>query len=435
MPLSDRVTGSGPIRYRATPMDRVFAEARIVAAVGPIVGLDPDRTRATVAAAEHASDEPRLALAPEADTSWWDYRTNIAAAGVEHLPDADTSDLGSLLTETRNRSGRRAPLEALVCGDYLAIDISHGLGDGQIGLMMLAAFATDPDGSGARGLAVGLPPGVTRKALRRFYSANPRALRNLWRLRGTHKRKHHPESGSTRTIENWESAKVSRSGYMAPAQVVELKKWAKAQAPGATSASVSIALWAAALRAENVDVDDHIMVLFNSRRYLEPDLHSAHGNFAVGIPLHLPEASGPGQIAKTMRAVIESGWPIAILGMSEVKDTLASIRGRADAPGTQAAADRTLTEVPDRLRLAVSDLGKLSMFGHVRWAQDGRPPQLAASLEPDGPDGVTMLISELEGGRTYTASFCSKFIGDAVIESALARLCSDPVALLRDEVS
>lgn len=222
---------------------------------------------------------------------------------------------------------------------------------------------------------------------------------------------------------------------MAPAQVVELKKWAKAQAPGATSASVSIALWAAALRAENVDVDDHIMVLFNSRRYLEPDLHSAHGNFAVGIPLHLPEASGPGQIAKTMRAVIESGWPIAILGMSEVKDTLASIRGRADAPGTQAAADRTLTEVPDRLRLAVSDLGKLSMFGHVRWAQDGRPPQLAASLEPDGPDGVTMLISELEGGRTYTASFCSKFIGDAVIESALARLCSDPVALLRDEVS
>ncbi|MDJ0395796.1 hypothetical protein QMK17_20965 [Rhodococcus sp. G-MC3] len=409
--------------YRSTAMDRAFADGRIIAVTGPSLGLDPEATRATLTDAENSSPTPRLALEPRSDSRQWNYRRSLADTAVHHAPDADTADLGKLLTDIRNRSGTRGSLEVSICGDYLAVDFSHGLGDGQLGVMMMAAFSSDPDGSLAPGLAAGLPSRATWTALRRHYATRPSAVRDFWRLRGAHKRKPAQESLHTRTIENWTTAKVSKSGYMAPARVSELKKWATTEAEGATSASISVALWAAALRAENVAVDEHIMILFNSRRYLGPEYVGAHGNFAVGIPLHLPQSSTPGDIASTMRAVIDSGWPIAILAMSEIKAILR--RSYAKVPDTAAV------EVPRALRLAVSDLGKLPMFGHLKWAEDGRPPQLAASLEPDGPDGVTMLIAELGGGRTYTASYCSTFVDDAIIESALARLCTDPVGLLR----
>lgn len=430
MPLFRRSAGRSG--YRSTAMDRVFADARIIAATGPSTGLDPDAARATLATAQQSSSQPRLSLAPRADSTYWDYRTDTAGrSAVEFLPDADTTDLGQLLTDIRNRPGVRGPLEVLICGDYLAVDFSHGIGDGQLGLLLMSALSGDPDGSRAPGLATGLPPRATWTALRRHFSANPSALADVRRLRATHKRTPNRADAPTRRIENWESAKASKAGYMAPAQVAHLKKWAKAEADGATSASISVALWAAALRAEGVAVDDHIMVLFNSRRYLDPSHLAAHGNFAVGIPLHLPAGTTPTAIASTMRAVIDSGWPIAILGMSELKDAVSSVRpGRKAAPSE--ATEDTAVEVPDALRLAVSDLGKLPMFGHLEWVDDGRPPQVVASLEPDGPDGVTMLIAELAGGRTYTASYCSAVVDDAVIESALARLCSDPVGLLQD---
>ncbi len=416
--------------YRATAMDRVFADSRIIAVTGPS-RLDPDGTRRTLSAAENASATPRLALEPDPDEPTWAYRNDLKndVAIMDHL---ETDDLGHLLTAIRQRPGHRNSLHVLICGDYLAVDLSHGIGDGQMGVQMLGTFSSDPDGSRAHGLAVALPPNATWQALRRHYGAHPAALRQFWALRTTHKRR--PEtSESTRRIEDWESAKVSTSRHMSPQNVAALRTWAKTHFPGATAASVSVALWSAALRAENVDVDDRIMVLFNSRRYLDPEHHGAHGNFAVGIPLRFPADTSPAAIADTMRQVIDSGWPIAILGMSELKDAISSRRGRTatNSITTNSSTTPSITEVPHRLRLAVSDLGKLPMLDHLDWCDDGRPPQFAASLDPDGPDGITMLISEVAGGRTYTASYCSKFVDEDTVESALRRLCDDPLPLLQ----
>lgn len=411
--------------YRATAMDRVFADSRIIAVTGPSE-LDPEGTRRALTVAENASSSPRLALEPRRDNSTWTYRTGLHQ-DVAVMNDVDTEDLGRLLTHIRHRPGPRNPLHVLVCGDYLAIDLSHGIGDGQMGVQMLATFSSDPDDSRAPSLATALPSNATWQALQRHYRAHPGALRQFWHLRSKHKRSP-GATGARRRIENWESAKVSSSRYMSPHTVGELRTWAKTHATGATAASLSVALWAAALRAENVDVDDRIMVLFNSRRYLDPKHLGAHGNFAVGIPLHFPVDTTPMAITDTMRQVIDSGWPIAILGMSELKAAVTSRRGHTPT----SEATQPITEVPDRLRLAVSDLGRLPMLDHLDWCDDGRPPQLAASLDPDGPDGVTMLISEVAGGRTYTASYCSKFVDEATVESALRRLCDDPLSLLQN---
>ncbi|MFI8565344.1 hypothetical protein ACIGGF_02130 [Rhodococcus sp. NPDC078407] len=412
--------------YRSTGLDRVFADTRIVTAVGPVRGLDIERTRATLTAAEHVDAAPHIALEPRSDVRQWRYRRGIAGDNVI-AGSGPTEDLGCLLTEMRSREGARGPLEVAVFDDHLAIDYSHGIGDGQIGVMMLAAFCDDAGGSLVPGLALGLPPSATWKALWRHYSRKPKTLSDFCKLRGRHRIETDGKSTPRRRIENWETGKVSRAGYMTAAKVDALKRWTAENMPGATAASVSVALWAAALRAESVAVDDHIMVLFNSRRYLDQAQQGAHGNFAVGIPLHLPATTTPVGIAASMREVIESGWPIAVLGMSQLRDVAA--RFRSSSPSRDA---ESIVEVPETLRLAVSDLGRVRVFDHLDWSDDGRPPQMAASLEPDGADGCTLLIAEIAGGRTYTASFCSKMVRVEVMDAALRRMCEDPVALLRD---
>ncbi|MGB6180090.1 MAG: hypothetical protein WBF79_02480, partial [Rhodococcus sp. (in: high G+C Gram-positive bacteria)] len=175
--------------------------------------------------------------------------------------------------------------------------------------------------------------------------------------------------------------------------------------------------------------DDHVMILFNCRRYLEEKHRAGHGNFAIGIPLLLPKAPSPGEVAAIMRQVIDSGWPIAVLALADVKATLKRHRvGPAPVAG-----ENTVT-VSTRPRLAVSDLGNLRLYDHLNWRDDGRPRQMAAALEPDGPEGISILISQVQGARTYSASFVGAMIDPAVVERALARACSDPVSLLRSGV-
>ncbi len=437
------MASSERVRYKSTAMDRSFGDSRIIAVAGPVARLDSRDIRTALTAATESTPTPHLALQPS-DGRLWDYRYEIAGDNVSDAltgaeGTADTFDLGKLLTEVRSRPGHRSPLEAVVAGDYLALDFSHCLGDGQLGLMMLAALSSGSNSSGsnsarATSLAQGLPSGAAWTALRRHCRSHPAALVKVFTLRRAHKDVAEPAARPPRQIENWEAAKVSRCGYMSPAHVNALRHWTVENMAGATEAAVSVALWRAALAAEKVAIDPHIMILFNVRRYLSADYQAAHGNFAVGIALHLPEGSTSAEMTRTMKQVIESGWPAVVLVLAEIKDAVTRWRSRWAKPPAQTLtrSRRTVTEVPDRLRLAVSDLGKLRMFDHVEWASAGGPPQVTASLEPDGPDGVTMLVSELAGGRTYTASFCSEMVRPEVIQSALDRLCADPIGLLRN---
>jgi hypothetical protein len=391
-----------------------------VVTVGPLDGLTEDRVKAMLDAVERCSATPRLTVVPDARERVWRYDRAIAGRAVTSQPDLDTDDLSALVTTVRNRSGGRRPFEVLLCGDYLLLDYSHGVGDGQLGILGLAILAAG-DESQAATLANGLPSSAVWTALWRHYRSRPTALREFWRLRKEHK---HVDAGSgpdqpTRRIEHWESAKCSVGAHLDAARVDQLRSWAKDTWAGATTASVTVALWMAALRAEGVRIDDRVMILINCRRYLADEYRTAQGNFAVGIPIAMPSSGSPAEIAALVRQVIDSGWPLAILGMAEA----ASLR----PPRASETSDAVV--VPDRLRLAVSDLGRLTPFDGLSW-KPGRPPQFTAYLEPDGPDALTLLVDELAGGRTFTASFCSEMIAPSVVSSALERMCHDPVGLV-----
>ncbi|MGB3770917.1 MAG: hypothetical protein WBA00_07230 [Rhodococcus sp. (in: high G+C Gram-positive bacteria)] len=416
-----------PSEYPSTELDRTFAPAQTLAVIGPVVGLDEDAARAMLSAAENASPTARIRLDARPDQRHWPYRSDIASGtAVSSRPDLATDDLGELMDRVRARSGKRAPVEIVLCGDYAVVHYSHGVGDGQLGVTLVGAAAGDPGFAMARSLAPSLPSDAIRSAVRRHFSANPSALRDFWRLRAHHKKRPDDAASPTRELTNWEASKTTRAAYMSADRVAELRAWSAEHAPDATSASVSVALMVAALRAEGVDLDEHVMILFNCRRYLDEKHRAGHGNFAIGIPLLLPKAPSPGAVAAIMRQVIDSGWPIAVLALADVKATLKRHRVRP-AP---VVGENTIT-VSTRPRLAVSDLGNLRLYDHLNWRDDGRPRQMTAALEPDGPDGISILISQVQGARTYSASFVGAMIDPAVVERALARACSDPVSLLR----
>lgn len=409
------------LRYRPTALDRALASERTVAVVGPVVGLDEDHIRANLAAARADAPGSRIALSPSVGARSWPYRVDIVDQAVIRRSSFDAADLGGLLTEIHGRGADRGPLNVFICGDYLVVDYSHGIGDGQLGVMLLAALSGDVDASRARILSEGLPRNATWSALWRHYRARPAAVQDFLRLRRCSKQYRSDSSVGRREILGSNFAKQSRTAYMPPDRVTALRTWAKAHEDGATTASVTVALWVAALRAAGVSVDDQITMLINCRRYLDPKHQLAQGNFAVALPLLIPRPQTPVAISEAVRSVVDSGWPIAILAMAELKSRITR---------TVVPTHPVTVTVPDRLRIAVSDLGRLGMFDDVTWGP-GAPPQVAAYLEPDGPDAASLLVSEIAGGRTFTASFCGGMVDSQVIARALDGMCDDPVGTLQ----
>lgn len=426
-----RTTGAAR-RYRASALDRALAPSRTVAVVGPVRGLDEKSIVAKLDEAARCATDSRITLAPRPG-AWWDHRDVDWDAAVSRLPALADAELGQMLDSVRTRPGYRQPLEVVICGDHLVVDYSHGLGDGRLGLALLAILA-GADAVDARPLARGLTGNAVAAAIRHHFLKQPVRVRDMLRARS------HNKAGGLVDVEPGpdsatDSGRFGRchtvTGFLPPGPRAAVQGWVKERHPGASRASVTIALLMAALRAEGVPVDERVSVLIDCRRYLGPENQDGFGNFAVAVPVLMPPNATPVEVTRHVRTVTDSGWPIAVLAVAEIKSRLPG--RRRDAPQASDDADSETTGTTDvtpaRMRLSVSDLGTLSTFGHLDWAS-GRPPQVAAYLEPDGPDAITVLADELQGGRTFAASFWDGALSAGVVERALERICSDPVGVL-----
>lgn len=430
-----RATGAAR-RYRASALDRALAQSRTVAVVGPVLGLDEKSIVAKLDEAARCATDSRITLTPRAGV-WWDHHDVDWDAAVSRLPALADAELGRMLNAVRRRPGHRQPLEVVICGEHLVVDYSHGLGDGRLGLALLATLAGG-DVAGARPLARGLTGNAIGDAMRHHFLRHPARVRDMLRARShnkigalDHAEPDHVEPDHVEPDHDArsQSGGIGRchtvTGFLPPGPQAAVQAWVKERHPGASRASVTIALLMAALRAEAVPLDDRVSVLIDCRRYLDPGNRDGFGNFAVAIPVLMPPNATPADVTRAVRTVTESGWPIAVLAVAEIKSRLP--RRRRDGSRATDEPDGDIT--PARMRLSVSDLGTLGTFGHLDWAP-GRPPQVAAYLEPDGPDAITVLADELEGGRTFAASFWDGAVRVSVVERALARICSDPVGVL-----
>ena len=416
MPRSDNAATAGA--QRASVLDRALATSRTISVTGPMTAPDLDLIRARLTRAWTPTS--RLSLVPDPASASWAHDVATLPRVVER-PDLADLPIGDIMTRLRNRPEPLPRLEVLVCGQWLVIDHTHGMGDGRLGIEQIAGLASHHEFPMTERFERSLPPDAAGEALRRHVLRHPRRLRDIMRLRAANVSP--PTHGPTRVIEDWHATRCAVTAAMRPGQTDELKRAIADTGVRMSSAAVTVALWRAALSAQGVPLDERTQILFDCRRYLDAGHAEDHGNFAVGIPLRFPRDATPMEIGDRIRAVAESGWPAAVLAAGELRARL-----RRSSPEEPPVPRRV--EVPDRLRLSVSDLGRIGIFGDLPWDLAAASHHLFAYVEPDGPDAASMLVSEIDGSRSFTATFCSDFVGRPVIEAALDHLCEDPVSLL-----
>lgn len=400
--------------YRSSWLDRMFAESRTIVMTGPIPDLDESRVRVVLEAAAAVTDS-RITLVPDGTARRW-RRHRPVLARVVSRPDVDVSDVGAALTAMHNRPDKECPIEVFVCGDYLIVDYSHGLGDGWLGEVLTRSLVAGDPGAAAA-IAKPLPSNALWTAVASSILRRPATISATMRLRKATKSADAQVAPPPRPTD-WRSSMRCATRSMGTQQTAELKAWAKQHAPTATTNAVSTAVWMAALRACGATVDPQVMVLMNCRRYLPPDLQDANGNFAFAMPVELP--ASPTGIAQKVRQITDSGWPLTILAVADLKSRLS----RGTQSGEQSAV------FGNGLRLAISDMGNLKWFEQLSWTA-GRQPMVTGFLETDGPDSVAMIITLISGVRTFTATFSTESIDPALIDSALEKMCADPVGLLQ----
>ncbi|WP_299571565.1 hypothetical protein [uncultured Williamsia sp.] len=407
--------------HRPSALDRALAHSRNIAVFGPVPGLDRDLL--TVRLRSIAAEVPRLRLDPFSADGTWTRRTDAllvedieVPATPDDLPDTPGARLGVIATHVRALDP--IPLRVAVCDDHLVVDHSHGLGDGRLAPALQAVLLDSAPPAVHAALAHDAPAGSVRRALADQILRHPRRLAEVRRLRA--------DNARTETFAEPASVDSSRvrtvSATVPPDGVAALRERISTM-EGASDASSTVAIWVAALCRAGIASDDVVQVLVDCRRYLRRG-DAGMGNLAIALPIRMPEPVTPASVRHRVRAATESAWPLAVLGINATRARL-----RRGAP-TQSVKPVPAVRTSPHVRLSVSDIGRLPLYDGVVSPGTDSPPQLGAGIDPDGPEALTLLVSEVGGARTLSATFHSDVIDARAVHSALADICRDPVAVL-----
>ena len=129
------------------------------------------------------------------------------------------------------------------------------------------------------------------------------------------------------------------------------------------------------------------------------------GNFFAGVPMRIAWDMAPDKIAATVRATKASGRPLATQMLTSMR--LGS-----------ALSMPTAMEANGIPRLTLRLLGAPPLVECLPYLPD-RPPVYAASIEPDGPYGLTFVHGENAGAMLINAAFHDNVIDSAPIDQAI----------------
>jgi hypothetical protein len=414
-----------PHHYRPTALDRALAGTRIIAALGPVRGITAGRVRAALTRLVYSTEDTRLALDPAATTNRWVYRPQRVADAVREISPVCAVDLPELLTRMRRHPGERLPLEVTLAGNYIIVDLAHALGDGRLVVLLLAALAHGPDTAGLDVfMARNLPTRALSTALVSYFGSTPARWGEVRRLHAHHCTTPAPAPAPVVDWGDWESSRRVVADRMPPAVADALRAWHTRHAPSASRGALSIMLYSAALRINGIECDKRVLTLVDCRRYLPPERRSGHGNFAVGVPLRFGDRPTLEAVTAILGEVTDSGWPLLAMGVGAAK---AAVHGFIpcwirSTPETETAAGG--------VRLAVSDLGRPSVFGGIDWA-GVRGDRLAVPyVDAAGPSAMTVCVVEVDGARNVSASFHDRVIDRERVRAALELASRDPIAVL-----
>jgi O-antigen/teichoic acid export membrane protein len=400
--------------------ERAWLPLEYIRTVGPLTGVDAARVRNALIGL-HAADPTHRAVS-RLDRSGARWQHMDAVSFAAYVQDAVTDighgpvDFDAMTRFLQSEPRAHHPVRILVGGGYLALKVSHAYGDaGPVNTLVHELIQAAYEGRAAR-IA---PSRRHRTALPKAWWKQFGLKPGRWKEGLSFARPPHIEEGPARPWQASLTVVTARSGNV----LGQMRTWRDQYAPGVTTSAITFAAFTSALIELGFRPDLRGgTFLADARRYLDSGV-SIDSNFCMGPFLAPPSLTDPMAIHRTLKAELATGRILTMMLLREGKILLSGAPGMPDPYPTEVA-------VEPRPRLTFSNQGRHDMLGDLPWAVEpaGRVNQSVPTL--NGPEGITLTTSEMNGVLHLEATFHASTYDPALVARALDMVCRDPAGLI-----
>ncbi|MBG0567631.1 lipopolysaccharide biosynthesis protein [Actinoplanes aureus] len=403
-----------------TLRERAWLPLEYIRTVGPLTGVNAERVREALIGL-HVSDPTHRAVSRlDRNGSNWQHMDGASFARYVHEAVTDLGpgpvDFDAMTRQLQSEPRGHHPVRILVGGGYFALKVSHAYGDaGPVNTLVREIVLAAYEQRAAR-----IAPSVRHrtalvKAWWKQFGLHP----DRWKTGLSFARPPHPEPAPTRPWQDGLTVRTARSARV----LGQMRAWRDEYAPGVTTSAITFAAFTAALIEHGYRPDLRgATFLADARRYLDKGV-SIDSNFCQGPFLTPPSLTDPVAIHKTLKAELATGRILTMMLLREGKIMLTGAPGMPDPYPTEGP-------VEPRPQLTFSNQGRHDVLGDLPWAVEpaGRVNQSVPTL--NGPEGITLTTSEMNGVLHLEATFHATTYDPALIARALDVVCYDPAGLI-----
>ncbi|GAB1645466.1 lipopolysaccharide biosynthesis protein [Krasilnikovia sp. MM14-A1259] len=403
-----------------TLRERAWLPLEYIRTVGPLTQVTAERLRNALIGL-HAADPTHRAVS-RLDRSGNRWIHLDAAAFAAYVQEAVTDlgdgpvDFDEMTRTLQSEQRAHHPVRILVGGGYMALKVAHAYGDaGPVNTLVRELVR-----AAGEGRAASIEP------MLRHRSALPKAWwktfgLSVGRIKSSMQLARPPHAGDV-AMQPWTASLTVETARSADV-LAKMRVWRDEHAPGVTTSAITFAAFTAALQQLGLNPDtDGATFLADARRYLDKGV-SIDSNFCWGQYLSPADLTDPRAIHTTLKAELASGRMLTMMLLRETKIAVTGAPGLPDPYPAEAPAE-------PRPRLTFSNQGRHDVLSDLPWAVEpaGRVNQSVPTL--NGPEGVTLTTSEMNGVLHLEATFHASTYDPAVVARALELVCTDPAALI-----
>jgi O-antigen/teichoic acid export membrane protein len=403
-----------------TLRERAWLPLEYIRTVGPLRDVNAPRLRNALIGLHAADPTHRAVSRLDRSGARWEHMDaeTFAAYVQEAVSDLGdwAADFDAMTRELQAEPRGHHPVRILAGGGYVAMKVSHAYGDaGPVNTLLReliqAAAENRPAAiASARRHRLALP-----RAWWKQFGARP----SRWRTGLSFPRPPAPQETAVRPWRADLTVRTARS-----AQVLgRMRQWRDQYAAGVTTSAITFAAFTAALSELGLDPDlSGGTFLADGRRYLGKGV-SIDSNFCMGPYLSPASLTDPQAIHTTLKAELATGRILTMMLLREGRILLTGAPGLPDPYPNQAP-------VRPRPRLTFSNQGRHDMLADMPWAVE--PDRRVNQSVPtrNGPEGITLTTSEMNGVLHLEATFHASTYDPVLVARALDLVCTDPAGLI-----
>lgn len=389
--------------------DRPWVDAYVAAVCGPFAMPPADTVRAAVRTLTDRYPHSRLNWGLNASRRRWIMGGDPNCLVVER--DWKLGEpAATILDAIAGDDTLPEPLALIRCPDFLGLRMSHSIGDGRIFNTIFSAVLGTmlslepvPWDAHPRG------PFPLGRAIVRTFGRRPSLVEAA-----VTDRPPPAEGHAAGRPQPWKSARRTVFASIPAAEMDDVVARARQSSPGVSRAAVQMWVLLRSLRLCGLAIAPDVNLIVDLRRYLGGP--SIDGNFVAGVPLRVDPALPLTELSAAIRATMASGRPLAT-------QALTTLRRGEPVP----LPDTVDPAAP--VRVTFSGMGRPPEIAALPFLP-GQPAVYTGGVEPDGPTGLTLLISETPTTVAITASFHGNVIDAAAVTDALGLAASNPLGVL-----